>query len=81
VGGPIGLLRDGDMIELDAEKGTLNVKLSDAELQHRKSEWKPRENHAGSGALWKFAQQVGPALHGAVTHPGGRGEKAIYADI
>ena len=81
VGGPIGLLRDGDIIELDAENGTLNVKLSDAELVARKKDWKPRENHAGSGALWKYAQQVGSALHGAVTHPGAKGEKAVYADI
>jgi dihydroxy-acid dehydratase len=81
VGGPIGLLRDGDIIELDAVTGTLNVKVGDAELQKRKSEWKPRENHAGSGALWKYAQQVGSALTGAVTHPGGKGEKEIYADI
>src|SRR4051812_41458518 len=80
-GGPIGLLHDGDIIELDAENGTLNVKLADAELEKRRREWKPRENHAGSGALWKYAQQVGSALHGAVTHPGAKGEKASYADI
>jgi dihydroxy-acid dehydratase len=81
VGGPIGLLRDGDIIELDAENGTLNVRLSDEELAARRREWKPRENHAGSGALWKYAQQVGSALHGAVTHPGAKGEKETYADI
>src|SRR6188474_1200092 len=81
IGGPIGLLRDGDMIELDAEKGTLNVKLSDAELQHRKGQWKARESEYGSGYLWKYAQQVGPAVNGAVTHPGGAGEKECYADI
>jgi dihydroxy-acid dehydratase len=80
-GGPIALLHDGDIIELDAENGTLNVKLADAELEKRRREWKPRENHAGSGALWKYAQQVGSALHGAVTHPGAKGEKASYADI
>jgi dihydroxy-acid dehydratase len=81
VGGPIGLLRDGDIIELDAESGTLNVRLSDDELAARRREWKSRENHAGSGALWKYAQQVGSALHGAVTHPGAKGEKETYADI
>jgi dihydroxy-acid dehydratase len=80
-GGPIGLLRDGDIIELDAENGTLDVRLTDAQWETRKREWKPRENHSGSGALWKYAQQVGSALHGAVTHPGGKGEKATYADI
>jgi dihydroxy-acid dehydratase len=80
-GGPIGLLRDGDIIELDAENGTLNVKLTDAQWETRKREWKPRENNSGAGALWKYAQQVGSALHGAVTHPGGKGEKVTYADI
>jgi dihydroxy-acid dehydratase len=81
VGGPIGLIRDGDVIEIDAVKGTLNVKLSDAELAKRKSEWKARESQtAGSGYLWKYAQQVGPAVKGAVTHPGAAGEKECYAD-
>jgi dihydroxy-acid dehydratase len=81
VGGPIGLIRNGDVIELDAEAGTLNVKLSDAELAERRKAWKPRETGTGSGALWKYAQQVGPAIKGAVTHPGRAGEKSCYADI
>jgi dihydroxy-acid dehydratase len=81
IGGPIALLRDGDIIELDAEAGILNVKLSDAELEKRKRDWKPRENDFASGYLWKYAQQVGPAVSGAVTHPGGASEKACYADI
>jgi dihydroxy-acid dehydratase len=80
VGGPIGLLRDGDIIEMDAENGTLDVKLSDAELAERKAQWKPRETDATSGYLWKYAQQVGPAVNGAVTHPGGAAEKECYAD-
>lgn len=80
VGGPIGLLRDGDIIELDAEQGLLNVKLSDDELNKRRAEWKPRETEYGSGYLWKYAQQVGPALEGAVTHPGAKAEKTCYAD-
>jgi dihydroxy-acid dehydratase len=80
VGGPIGLIRDGDIIEIDADKGTINVKLSDAELSERKKQWKPRESEYGSGYLWKYAQQVGTALQGAVTHPGGKGEKSCYAD-
>src|SRR6476619_1729462 len=80
VGGPIALLRDGDIVELDADAGTMNVKLSDAELAKRKSEWQARENEYGYGYLWKYAQQVGPAVKGAVTHPGGAGEKACYAD-
>ncbi len=80
VGGPIALIRDGDIIELDGEKGTLNVKLSADELAKRKAQWKPRESEYGSGYLWKYAQQVGTALNGAVTHPGGKGEKSCYAD-
>jgi dihydroxy-acid dehydratase len=81
VGGPIGLLRDGDIITLDAEKGTLSVDLSADELEKRKSAWKPRENDASSGYLWKYAQQVGSALNGAITHPGGKFEKKTYADL
>jgi dihydroxy-acid dehydratase len=80
VGGPIALIRDGDIIELDAENGTLNVKLSGAELAQRKTQWKAREPEFGSGYLWKYAQQVGSAVNGAVTHPGGAGEKSCYAD-
>jgi dihydroxy-acid dehydratase len=81
VGGPIALLRDGDMITLDAQKGTLDVALSASELDMRAKAWKSRELGVGSGYLWKYAQQVGPARDGAVTHPGGAGEKACYADI
>jgi dihydroxy-acid dehydratase len=81
IGGPIGLIRDGDIIEIDATKGTLDVKLSADELAKRKSQWKSRESEFGSGYLWKYAQQVGSAVNGAVTHPGGAGEKKCYADI
>ncbi|ACK83077.1 MULTISPECIES: dihydroxy-acid dehydratase [Methylorubrum] len=81
IGGPIGLLRDGDIITLDAIKGTLDVALSDEELAQRRSEWAPRGNAATSGYLWKYAQSVGPAVNGAVTHPGGAGETNVYADI
>ena len=81
VGGPIALLRDGDIIELDAEKATLDVKLPKGELERRAREWKPRAEEFASGYLWKYAQQVGPARDGAVTHPGGSVEKACYADI
>lgn len=80
VGGPIGLLKDGDIIEIDAVKGTLDVKLSADELAKRKKEWKPREENFHSGYLWKYAQQVGPAVDGALTHPGGKAEKKSYAD-
>jgi len=81
VGGPIALLRDGDMITLDAENGILAVALSAGELEVRAKNWKARELGFGSGYLWKYAQQVGPARDGAVTHPGGAAEKACYADI
>ena len=81
VGGPIGLVRDGDIITLDAEKGTLDVNLSAAELERRAKEWTPRSNECTSGYLWKYAQQVGSARDGAVTHPGGAAEKACYADV
>jgi dihydroxy-acid dehydratase len=81
VGGPIALIRDGDIIEIDAKAGTLDVKLSAEELAKRKSRWKPRKGDFASGYLWKYAQQVGPALNGAVTHPGGAAEISCYADI
>ena len=81
VGGPIALLRDGDIIELDAIKGTIHVDLSEAELALRRSQWQPRSTDYGSGALWKYAQTVGSALNGAVTHPGHAGETHVYADV
>ncbi|MEO0635814.1 MAG: dihydroxy-acid dehydratase, partial [Pseudomonadota bacterium] len=72
VGGPIGLLRNGDTISIDAVAGTMEVELTDEELEKRRSEWSPRANDYGkSGTLWKYAQTVGPAVNGAVTHPGG----------
>ena len=81
VGGPIALVRDGDIITLDADKGTLDVNLSVGEFEHRAKEWKPRGEEFTSGYLWKYAQQVGAARDGAVTHPGGAAEKSCYADI
>ncbi len=81
VGGPIGLLRDGDMIDIDAEKGTLDVRLSAAELEERRKAWKPRTHEFQSGTLWKYSQTVGPAQKGAVTHPGAASETHVYADI
>lgn len=80
VGGPIALLEDGDIIDLDAVAGTISVRLSDEELARRRAHWKPRETDCGSGAIWKYAQTVGSAKDGAVTHPGGKGEKICYAD-
>ncbi|QIG51224.1 dihydroxy-acid dehydratase [Nordella sp. HKS 07] len=81
LGGPIGLLRDGDIITIDAEEGILAVNVTVEELSRRKKDWKPREHGYGTGALWKYAQQVGPAMGGAVTHPGGSHEGVCYADI
>ncbi|WP_020178445.1 dihydroxy-acid dehydratase [Methylopila sp. M107] len=81
VGGPIGLLKDGDVITIDAVEGTIEVAVSDAEFAERAKDWKPRDHGFGSGAIWKFAQGVGPARYGAVTHPGGKGEQRIYADV
>jgi len=81
LGGEIGLLRDGDIIEIDAEAGTLEAKLSDAEWAARRKEWRPRETDYRSGALWKYAQLVGSARDGAVTHPGGAAETVTYADV
>jgi len=81
VGGPIGLLKDGDMITIDAESGDISVDLSEEELAERRKNWKPRETDYQSGAIWKYAQTVGPAEKGAITHPGGKAETHIYADI
>ncbi|RWM65358.1 MULTISPECIES: dihydroxy-acid dehydratase [Mesorhizobium] len=81
VGGPIGLLRDGDLISIDAVNGTIEVALSDTELAARAKAWKARATDYQSGAIWKYAQTVGPARDGAVTHPGGAKETHCYADI
>jgi len=81
VGGPIGLLRDGDTITIDAAAGTLDVALSEAELAERRKAWRPRGHDFNAGALWKYAQTVGSAEKGAVTHPGGKAETHVYGDI
>jgi dihydroxy-acid dehydratase len=81
VGGPIALLRDGDKITIDAVAGTIDVALSDAELAERRRAWTPRRTNYQSGTLWKYAQTVGDAEKGAVTHPGARAETHIYADL
>jgi dihydroxy-acid dehydratase len=81
VGGPIALIEDGDIIAIDAEKGTLDLEVDAAVLEKRRAAWKPPSNPYTSGALRKFADQVGPARFGAVTHPGGKAEIVCYADI
>jgi dihydroxy-acid dehydratase len=80
LGGAIGLLRDGDIIDIDASAGTLSVQLSDEELAARRAEWTPRKTDFQSGAIWRYAQTVGPARYGAVVHPGGKAETHVYAD-
>ena len=81
VGGPIGLLKNGDIIRIDAEKGSLEVNLSDQELEERRVSWKPRQTQYTSGALHKFTQLVGPARDGAVTHPGANSESHTFVDL
>ena len=81
VGGPIALLQDGDIITIDAVTGVLDVALSKDELKARARRWQPRTTDYQSGALWKYAQGVGPARLGAVTHPGGAKETHCYADV
>ena len=81
VGGPIGLLRDGDMVRIDLEEGTLSVELSQAELDQRRRSWTPPKHDFQSGAIWKYAQTVGDAEKGAVTHPGACQETHDYSTI
>ena len=80
-GGPIALVEDGDTIRIDAEAGTIDLLVDAAVLDMRRARWTPRDNGYGAGALWRFAQNVGPAAAGAVTHPGARAERHVYADI
>jgi dihydroxy-acid dehydratase len=81
VGGPIALLKDGDIITIDAVDGTISVDLSDAELAERRAAWTPRQTDYNAGAIWKYAQTVGSAEKGALTHPGAKAETHMYADI
>ena len=80
-GGPIALVENGDIIAIDAEAGTIDLAVDDAVLDERRGRWQPRRNDYQSGALWRYAQNVGPAYKGAVTHPGARAETHVYADI
>jgi len=81
VGGPIALVKDGDIISIDAEQGRLDLEVSEGELARRRKSWKAPRNAYQSGALRKYADQVGPARKGAVTHPGASAEVICYADI
>ncbi len=80
-GGPIALIQDGDIIRIDAENGTLDLLVDDSELAERRKNWQGKETDFTSGTLWKYAQGVGPAYKGAVTHPGGAKEKRQFADV
>ena len=80
-GGPIALIREGDIIAINAEAGTIELEVDPAELAVRRASWRPRGHDYNSGALWRYAQNVGPAYQGAVTHPGGTAETHVYADI
>ena len=81
VGGPIALIKDGDIININAEKGLIEVEVNSAELDKRREAWKPRKPQFLSGSIWRYGQNVGSALNGAVTHPGGAEETKTYADI
>jgi len=81
-GGPIALLENGDMITINAITGEISVDLTDDVLAARKAKWTgARETIYASGALWKYAQLVGPTRLGAVTHPGAKVERHIYMDL
>jgi dihydroxy-acid dehydratase len=80
-GGPIALVEDGDTIRIDATAGTIDLDVPEAVLAERRKHWKPRAHDYQSGTLWRYAQNVGPAYKGAVTHPGARAETHVYADI
>ncbi|MDI1295405.1 MAG: dihydroxy-acid dehydratase [bacterium] len=80
-GGPIALVVDGDMIAIDAEAGTIDLLVDDAVIAERRAAWTPRQNDYQAGALWRYAQNVGPAYKGALTHPGAKAETHVYADI
>jgi dihydroxy-acid dehydratase len=80
-GGPIALVQDGDIIRIDAEAGTIDLDVAADVLAGRKADWQARQSDYGAGALWRYAENVGPAYKGAVTHPGARAERHVYADI
>jgi dihydroxy-acid dehydratase len=81
MGGPIALVRNGDIITIDAVEGRLDLEVSEAELAERRKAWKAPPNGYQSGVLRKYADQVGAARKGAVTHAGGKAEVTCYADI
>jgi dihydroxy-acid dehydratase len=80
-GGPIALIEEGDTIRIDAEAGTIDLLVAEDILEQRRADWRPRINDYQSGALWRYARNVGPAYKGAITHPGAAAERHVYADI
>ncbi len=80
-GGPIALVEDGDIIAIDAEVGSIDLNVDAVTLTARRAAWRPRMNDYQAGALWRYAQNVGPAWQGAVTQPGAKAERHVYADI
>jgi dihydroxy-acid dehydratase len=80
-GGPIALVEDGDMIHIDAVNGTIDLDVAEDVLAARRANWQPRSTDYGSGAIWRYAQNVGKARFGAVTHPGAAAETHVFADI
>ena len=80
ISGPVRVI-DGDTIAIDAEAGTIDLLVDKAVLDERRLAWQPRKHDYQSGALWRYAQNVGPAHEGAVTHPGAARETHMFADI
>ncbi|WP_323040562.1 dihydroxy-acid dehydratase [Gemmobacter sp.] len=79
--GPIALIKDGDVITINALTGEISVAVTDEEFARRKADWKgARKTDYASGALWKYAQLVGKARYGATTHPGAKAETHVYMD-
>lgn len=79
VDGPAVLLRDGDIKAAAVAAQIINGNLTGIGLAGRQTKRRLRQTNHRSGARWKFAQEVGPAVGGAVTHPGGAHEKQFYA--
>jgi dihydroxy-acid dehydratase len=69
------------MIAIDAEAGTIELEVPDDVLAERRARWQRRGHDYNAGALWRYAENVGPAYKGAVTHPGAQAETHVYADI
>ena len=67
VGGPIGLLRDGDVITIDAEKKTISANISDEEMAERRKNFVPPPLKANRGTLYKYIKNVASASLGCVT--------------